>query len=149
MRGRWGRSVSDRFWSKVVIRGKAECWSWMATKRAGYGLFKIDNKHRQATRVAYSFVFRPIPKKLSLDHLCRNTGCVNPWHLEAVPHRINVLRGIGPTAKNHQKSHCIGGHPLKGKNLYIDPHGGRHCRICIDRSRKKYERKLYVITTES
>ncbi|PWG73550.1 hypothetical protein DF186_22500 [Enterococcus hirae] len=28
-----------------------------------------------------------------LDHLCRNRICCNPRHLEAVPRKINTLRG--------------------------------------------------------
>ena len=33
------------------------------------------------------------------DHLCRNTACVNPAHLEIVTSRENTLGGIGIDAK--------------------------------------------------
>lgn len=46
-----------------------------------------------AHRVAYEMVVGSIPAGLDLDHLCRNRGCVNPWHLEAVPRGENLRRG--------------------------------------------------------
>lgn len=33
-----------------------------------------------------------IPEGCEIDHLCRNTSCVNPDHLEAVSHAINIQR---------------------------------------------------------
>lgn len=32
--------------------------------------------------------------------------------------------------RNKTKTHCPQNHPYEGDNLYIDPTGGRHCRIC-------------------
>jgi hypothetical protein len=37
--------------------------------------------------------FGEIPDGLMLDHLCRNTACVNPSHLEPVTNSVNVQRG--------------------------------------------------------
>lgn len=136
------KDFSERFWKKVDRRSSEECWSWLGTKRAGYGLFKLSNRHQQATRVAYQLTHGPMSKSLSLDHLCRNTWCVNPNHLEPVSHRENVLRGIGPTAINAKKTECIHGHPLSGSNLYRNPtNGGRFCKTCLAASKKKYDEK--------
>ena len=69
-----------------------------------------------------------------LDHLCRNTICVNPDHLEIVTPRENVLRGFGPTAIKARQTHCKKVlHPLSGDNLYLkNGKNGveRHCREC-------------------
>src|SRR5438105_7122344 len=99
---------SERFWSKVDRGGDADCWSWLASKdRDGYGFFCVskDRPDDRAYRVAYRLLVGPIPNGLELDHLCRNPGCVNPTHLEPVSHRVNVLRGQGPSAINARKTH--------------------------------------------
>lgn len=43
----------------------------------------------------YELLVGPIPEGLTIDHLCRNTMCVNPDHLEPVTHRENLMRGVG------------------------------------------------------
>lgn len=121
----------DRFWSKVDKSG--ECWVWTAAKFGnGYGLFKPDYRGKSclAHRVAYEIVVGPIPEGLTIDHLCRNHGCVNPSHLEAVTKRENTLRGVGPAAQHAQQTHCKHGHPFDDENTWIDSTGARHCRVC-------------------
>jgi len=34
-----------------------------------------------------------LPSWHELDHLCRNPRCINPAHLDPVPHAVNVQRG--------------------------------------------------------
>ena len=81
----------SRFWSKVDKRGPSECWNWLASKSPlGYGCFDKRGAHR----VAYEALRGAVPVGLVLDHLCRNPGCVNPAHLEAVTHRENIRRGV-------------------------------------------------------
>jgi hypothetical protein len=133
-------SFGARFWSKVNQLNEGDCWEWLGTKRGGYGLFKLNKRHQQATRVAYQLTHGPLLSHLELDHLCKNKGCVNPAHLEPVSHRENVLRAEGPTSINAKKTHCISGHPLDGFNLYRSPNtGSRQCRTCTNISRKKYK----------
>lgn len=90
----------------------------------------------RAHRFAYELHKGPIPKGLEIDHLCRNTLCVNPNHLEAVTHRENVRRGTSPTARNAMKSECKRGHPLDEKNTYLDG-TGRKCKKCLQLRRKR------------
>lgn len=53
-----------------------------------------------AHRVTYTLLRGRIPEGMELDHLCRNTTCVNPWHLEPVTGEENKRRHwTGPTAK--------------------------------------------------
>src|SRR5947209_2044527 len=86
-------SIEQRIWSKV--EKTASCWNWNGSKLRGYGLFRVHSPQSMtyAHRFVYESIVGPIPEGLELDHLCRNPSCVNPDHLEAVPHKVNVLRG--------------------------------------------------------
>ncbi len=118
-----------RFESRV-LRSKG-CWEWNGAHN-GVGYSETWNGIRPvlAHRVAYEIYKGPIPAGLTLDHLCRNPGCVNPGHLEAVTHRENMLRGNTIGARNAAKTHCIRGHPFDVENTYINKTGQRVCRAC-------------------
>lgn len=92
-------------------------------------------------RVAYVSLMGPIPEGKELDHLCRVRNCVNPWHLEPVTHRENILRSpTHPAAVNARKTECVRGHSLA--DAYIDYKGGRRCRVCeSDRAKSERERR--------
>lgn len=96
---------------------------------SGYGRVSIFGVRYRAHRIAFLLERGPIPSDLELDHLCRTLACVKVTHLEAVSHKLNILRGEAPTAVNARKTHCPKGHPYSGNNLYIDPRG-RKCRRC-------------------
>lgn len=85
-------TVADlRFWNKVDKT--RDCWNWQSAKdKFGYGFIRIKGKNRKAHRVAYTLIKGHIPKGLVIDHLCQNTSCVNPKHLEAVTNKENLLR---------------------------------------------------------
>lgn len=81
------------------------CWNWMGTvSRDGYGRIRIGSRTDHSTRLVathrliYECFSGQIPSNLEIDHLCQNTRCVNPWHLEVVTHKGNMERG-----KNAQK----------------------------------------------
>ena len=114
-----------RFWRKVHFAPN-ECWLWTATKIGpdGHkaGAIRWHGKTRYAHRIIYEAFVSPIPNHLEIDHLCRNRLCVNPKHLEAVTHQVNVQRGMLPVIwwlRQTSKTHCPQGHPYKGSN-YIN-----------------------------
>lgn len=137
------QDVLRRFWSKV--EKTTSCWIWKGTHFSkGYGAFSITlgkyrSKNVLAHRFSYALVRGPILNNLQIHHICNNTLCVNPAHLEAVSLKENVLRGNGITALNARKVFCKNGHLLQGENLYIKPSGLRICRIC----RRELDRKYY------
>ena len=123
------------FWSKVQIQDG--CWVWCgSTDSDGYGKFCIAGIIFSAHRFSRIGLVGPIPEGLVIDHTCRNRLCVNPAHMEVVTNKINVLRGVGPTAINAAKTHCKVGHPLSGDNLRTRPDGRRECITC----RRQYYR---------
>lgn len=119
----------ERFWDKV--EKTSTCWNWKAwSNKKGYGFIKIDGEKVPAYRFAYEWMVGKIPKGLHIDHLCRNSSCVNPEHLEPVTRAENTMRGNGITAQNARKTHCKRGHEFTKKNTYINKLGKRICRLC-------------------
>lgn len=104
--------LSERFWAKVDRRSIDECWPWLGSKSGRrrtpndgfYGEIRDNGKLRKAHQVSYEMLIGPIPAGCVLDHLCRNTLCVNPAHLEPVTFRDNILRGDGICAKRFWKN---------------------------------------------
>ena len=123
-----------------------DCIVWIGASYATpngtrYGHWKIYGRKMGAHKFSYERLYGQVPNGLELDHLCRNTLCVNPAHLEAVTHQVNVRRGRAAEAlrkRQHSKTHCPHGHPYSGKNLYIQPKtGSRFCVMC-----RNYRRDL-------
>ena len=128
----------ELFWPKVDKTNT--CWNWKAAKDRGYGKFNQNKVNYYAHRISYEFFKGKIPSDKEIDHLCRNRGCVNPAHLEAVTHKINDLRGFGVSAINNTKTNCPKGHPYSGENLVVDKQG-RRCKICNkEKQKRNFER---------
>ena len=142
------RPAFDRF-SEKIAAGENCCIVWTGgLNGAGYAQFYVGRTSLAETgksyghRWAYEYFIGPIPAGMHLDHLCRNRRCVNPYHLEPVTVRENLLRGEGPSAVHAVKTHCPAGHAYAGENLYVHPRKGyRVCRACgRDRARARYRR---------
>ena len=126
-----------RFESK--INRTDHCWLWtgcVGTK--GYGYARSDGRNALAHRVAWQMYRGEIPSGLQIDHLCRNRKCVRPEHMELVTIRTNVLRGIGLSAINARKTHCIRGHEFIGENVKIW-NGYRLCVPCRKAYKHSYD----------
>lgn len=116
------------------------CWKWPGcTGRNGYASAYFKGKIYAAHRLAYMLKRGPIGDGLVLDHLCRVRNCVNPWHLEAVTQRENLIRGVGAVAINIRKTSCIHGHDFTEANTIINRDGTRRCRTCARITGKKSE----------
>ncbi len=142
----------QRFWSKVDKNGSVpdfaphlgRCWLWTAHRSAeGYGRFWDGGRDVQAHRWAYEEARGLIPIGLQPDHLCRNRGCVNSRHIEVVTGRVNVLRGVGPSARAAVATHCPSGHPYSVKNTKVY-RGHRYCRTCHNEWNTQYHERPEV-----
>ena len=105
------------------------CWIWMDTLTGhGYGNVKIAKRYYGAHRAVFLHFGGDIPEGMELDHLCGVRSCVNPYHLEAVTHRENILR-----SRAARKTHCNHGHEFTNENTEIVMQRGnpvRRCKIC-------------------
>jgi hypothetical protein len=71
---------------------RSSCLEWRGWRdKAGYGRVYWHDRKRMVHRVAYELTHGPIAG-LQVDHLCRNTSCYNPHHLEAVSQQENIRR---------------------------------------------------------
>lgn len=134
-------SPAERIKARVEIDG-AGCWQWRRKRdREGYGHIKLHGRDLLAHRASYEAFVGVIPAGLTLDHLCRQTGCVNPAHLEPVTNRENILRGNGVTAQAARKTHCPAGHPYDDANTWRGRRGERHCKTCRRLSSRAAKKK--------
>ena len=123
-------TLAERFWRNVGPGiGPVECWEWIGTQDGyGYGHLSVSGRKRKAHRVVLALMGLPDPGPLQVDHLCRNTLCVNPAHLESVTGALNLrrqaARGIAAST-----DHCQRGHALVPENI-TERQGRRRCRLC-------------------
>lgn len=104
------------------------CWEWCGAVLKGYGAFTVRRGRQIAAhRAVYLVTKGHIPAGMVLDHLCRNTRCVNPGHLEPVTNALNIKRGYSP---KRAQTHCWRGHPFDAENTLMSG-GTRHCKACI------------------
>lgn len=143
------KPIEERFWAKVEKRANG-CWEWTANKNnQGYGLIRTgslsDGSRRMelAHRVSLKISGIHIPDGYDVDHLCKNTICVNPSHLEPVTTEENLRRGniLLYHEKRKTFTHCRYGHEYAG-NTFIGKDGYRRCRECA-RIKSKRHRDRY------
>jgi len=138
------KPVLERFLEKISVSDDG-CWNWTACKdRYGYGQFSFEGKTKLAHKILYEQYKGKIPKELQIDHLCRNRKCVNPLHLETVPNRENIMRGIGITSINAKKTHCIHGHEFTAQNTIIKivkNRKQRNCKTCYYIQNTEYRKR--------
>lgn len=96
-------SPEDRFQRNIKKDEESGCWLWIGSGsgkfydresgNGGYGQLRIHGKSWMAHRWAYEQKHGiSLTTEDTLDHLCRNTRCVNPDHLERVTRSENIKR---------------------------------------------------------
>lgn len=118
-------------WERALPEPNTGCWLWLGyIDRGGYGRISWSGRNVGSHQIAYGLHHGTVPTGLEVDHLCRVRSCVNPKHLEAVPRRVNVLRGQSPAAISARRTHCKNGHAYTSENTYLSQ-VGRGCKACL------------------
>ncbi len=130
-----------RLWKFFLVSDDG-CWEFTGAKDTrGYGQIRGDNgTPRDPHLVLWEALRGPVPEGLELDHLCRNTSCLRPDHLEPVTHLENVRRGDAGL-HNAVKTHCPRGHEYSVTNTYVNTKGSRVCRACRVQANDRYRRR--------
>jgi hypothetical protein len=128
----------QRFWSKTV-GGPNGCILWTAGKgHLGHGQFWCQGRNWPAHQFAWVAAHGPVPAGLELDHLCRQTGCVNVLHLEPVTPRENSKRRSQGLVADRNGG-CKHGHPASEYKRYDYDYGS--FLICMACNRVHAERQ--------
>lgn len=120
--------LMDRLPDRLSIE---DCWIWTGSTltKGKYGSLqkmydKNGNRIWSTHRLMYDVFYGDLDCSLTIDHLCFETSCCNPLHLEQVTLEENSRR------MNARRTHCKNGHLLSMQDTK-----GRGCVLCrIDRN---------------
>ena len=127
----------ERFLKKV--NKTKTCWLWTGSVDGkGYGCFRVNGVLVKCHRWIYEYYVAMIPPDMTVHHKCYTRHCVNPAHLLVLSNKDNILDGSGICAKNKRKIYCKRRHKFSLENTYRRPDGGRECKICRYRHRRKH-----------
>jgi len=93
MHGEWGTPAPRTY----AVAAEGGCIVWLKPNSSGYGPHVRE----------YRKMFGPhsIPVGMTVDHLCRNRSCVNPFHMEIVTQGEN-------NSRRDPQEHCRSGRHL-------------------------------------
>lgn len=141
-----GPVVAPDIWSRIDRSGgPSVCWPWLgALCASGYGHVSRPRETKQTFihRYVFELMHGSIPDHMTVDHLCFNTLCCNPAHLQIVTLRENLRRRRGVKRRSQSRRCCehrINGEIPEGL-LYVAPGGSRYCRPCQNRSAVAWQR---------
>lgn len=135
----------SRFFEARVSQD-GECWVWTGSQHFsahgggpyGRAMLQKNGQREQwyAHRLSWDIHRGEIPEGLTLDHLCRNTLCVNPDHLEPVPRSVNSLRYVAAYREENPTCRACGADDWRHRPGKY----GRYCAPC-NRARVKRNKK--------
>lgn len=141
----YARTVIHRIMKNTVSTANPnECWIATSHLANGYAkAYVLGIGQTAAHRVLYQLLVRRIPDHYDLDHLCRRTACVNPYHMEPVPPLVNVLRGASPWRWRRREWCGKNLHRMVPENVYRAPSAGgeRRCRACVRAYGREFNRR--------
>jgi hypothetical protein len=84
-----GEGLAENFIEWVEVARISDCWNWLRHPHRKYGVWGRTPVHRWVFETLFGYLESRL---IVVDHLCENTRCVNPLHLEAIPQRENLRR---------------------------------------------------------
>ena len=140
-----------RFMRKVVV-DPSGCWLWTGGTNGRYGGFAFGHHKVYAHRVSYEHHVGPIPKSLTIDHLCKVKLCVNPEHLEVVTYHENLRRsdawaGVSQYHRPDQSKCGAGLHDWIPENLKKNGSAWK-CRLCHNLRNSEYKERKKCARTD-
>jgi len=109
----------ERFWRKVNILNRNDCWPWKGCINRKYGYYTIrvyspkgkgKNYNFEVHRVSYFLEYGELPEDMLVCHKCDNRSCANPNHLFLGTYQDNSSDMV---SKNRQ----VIGEKIKGAKL--------------------------------
>lgn len=73
-----------------VIKTDSGCWEWTRRMSGGYPEQRFGNKSHSVHRLSLEAKMGAPLGSQAAHHMCANTKCVNPDHLQPVTHRENI-----------------------------------------------------------
>ena len=73
-----------------VSKTESGCWEWPQVNARGYTRVIIEDRYIAVHRLALEAKYEAPLGSQAAHHVCANTKCVNPEHLQPVTHRDNV-----------------------------------------------------------
>jgi hypothetical protein len=139
-------ALQERLFSRLIIDPEPGCLLWTgALSATGYGRITVNYRSREVHRLVYEMFAGPAADGMVLDHLCRVRHCANVSHLEPVTDRLNILRGISPSAVNATKTNCLCGREYDGVNV----NGSRTCSECHRAANQRWRAKRVITERRS
>ena len=88
----------EAFWSRVDKGAPDDCWLWTGGRKGADGYQYGSHYNGERTTGAHQFSYRlhhgDIPEGYDVAHKCDVRLCVNPSHLHAVPHKVNMQEAV-------------------------------------------------------
>jgi hypothetical protein len=129
--------VAARLERLSIYEPNSGCRIWLGSIWDGYGHFSIGRKSKRAHIASWEEEKGPVPEGMELDHKCRVRCCIEVGHMEPVPHKTNVNRGVRHLPKLTCDS-CGSPYEVVQKARGRNPIRG--CRRCLNERRRERRR---------
>lgn len=97
----------ERILKNIAVKDSG-CWEWQKSlTSAGYGQLTEKKKYWTAHRYSFTAFNHDIPKDKIVRHMCHNTKCCNPAHLELGTHKENYFDSIDKHNESSVKNRAV------------------------------------------